>query len=287
LQVQRQGAKQRGAATFVLAAGTPQVTLAGAVLDQLREHELLQTRRPVIGLVGQDVPKLDLSERPVYRQNADSAPRPMPSAMYVPPHFAITNPDALHRIIREHPLGILVTPTPDGPDANHIPFEFDPTVGEHGLLTAHVARANPLWQQCRDGAQVLVVFRGEQSYISPNWYPSKHETHRQVPTWNYEVVHAHGRLTVQDEEKFVRGVVARLTRTHEAPEPRPWKMGDSAPDYIDGMLRAIVGIEVAISRIEGKSKLSQNREVRDRLGAADALSGRGQGELARAMRGGN
>lgn len=129
----------------------------------------------------------------------------------------------------------------------------------------------------------MVIFRGNESYISPNLYPSKHETHRQVPTWNYEVVHVHGRLTVQDDERFVRGVVARLTREHEPSEPKPWRMGDFAPEYIDAMLRAIVGIEVAITRMEGKAKMSQNREERDRLSAAEALIQRGQAQLDKAM----
>ena len=191
--------------------------------------------------------------------------------MYTPAHFAVQDPASLHRIINEHPLGILVTPTGQGMDANHIPFEFDPSVGPCGLLKAHVARANPLWQQCRDGAQVMVVFRGKEAYISPNWYPSKHEAHRQVPTWNYEVVHAHGWLTVHDDEKYVRGIVGRLTRTHEAPEPKPWKMSDSAPDYIDGMLKAIVGIEIRLDRLEGKAKLGQNREPRDHDGLSQAM----------------
>ena len=203
--------------------------------------------------------------------------------MYTPAHFVVTDPAVLHRIIQTHPLGVMVTPTGDGLDANHIPFEFDATKGAFGLLTAHVARANPVWQQCADGADVLVIFRGNESYISPNWYPSKHETHRQVPTWNYEVVHAHGRLTVRDDDKFVRGVVARLTRAHEAQEPKPWKMGDSAPDYIDGMVKAIVGIEVLITRLEGKSKLSQNREPRDVQGAVDTLRSRGKLLIAQAM----
>jgi transcriptional regulator len=203
--------------------------------------------------------------------------------MYTPAHFAVTDPAALQRIIREHPLGMLVTPSPDGLDANHIPFEFDPTVGAHGLLSAHVARANPVWQQCAGGADVLIVFRGNEHYISPNWYPSKHESHRQVPTWNYEVVHAHGRLTVRDDDRFVRGVVARLTRAHEASEPKPWKMGDSSPDYIDGMVRAIVGIEVLVTRLEGKSKLSQNREPRDVRGAVDSLRARGVLPMAQSM----
>ena len=204
--------------------------------------------------------------------------------MYIPAHFAIEDAEVLHRIIRDHPLGVLVTQGPDGLDANHVPFEFDAAGGPSGLLTAHVARANPLVRQCRDGADVMVIFRGNESYISPNWYPSKHETHRQVPTWNYEVVHAHGRLTLVDDERFVRGVVARLTRVHEATEPRPWKMGDSPPDYIDRMLQAIVGIQVAITRLEGKAKLSQNREGRDRLNAADTLVERGEEGLGRAMR---
>jgi transcriptional regulator len=204
--------------------------------------------------------------------------------MYIPPHFAVTDPALLHRMITEHPLGVLVTHGADGPDADHIPFEFDPAAGAHGTLTAHVARANTLWQRCTDGTPVMVIFRGAEAYISPNWYPSKHEAHRQVPTWNYEVVHAHGTLTVRDDERFVRGLVARLTRRHEAGEPRPWKMSDSAPDYIDTMLRNIVGLEVAVTSLVGKSKLSQNKEERDRLGAADALAGRGQLGLAERMR---
>lgn len=203
--------------------------------------------------------------------------------MYVPAHFALTEPAALQRILRAHPLGMLVTSADGHLDANHIPFEFDPAIGPHGQLTGHVARANPVWQQCRNGAAVMVVFRGAEAYVSPNWYPSKHETHRLVPTWNYEVVHAHGRITVRDDETFVRGVVARLTRRHEAGEPRPWKMGDSAPEFIDGLLKAIVGIEIAIDRLEGKAKLSQNREARDRLGAAATLLERGSTALGEAM----
>ena len=203
--------------------------------------------------------------------------------MYIPTHFAMESPAEMHALIQEHPLGALITVGPDGLDANHIPFELNTNQGGLGLLTAHVARANPVWQQCKDGADVLVIFRGNAHYISPNWYPSKHETHRQVPTWNYQVVHVHGRLSVMDEERFVRGVVARLTRTHEAGEPQPWKMGDSAPEYIDSMLKAIVGIEIAITRMEGKAKLSQNREVRDRQNAADMLMAKGAKGLGTAM----
>lgn len=204
--------------------------------------------------------------------------------MYVPAHFAEQRPEELQRILREHPLGMLVTHGSDGLDANHLPFEYDPAAGPHGTLIAHVARANPLWQRCPTGSPVLVVFRGAAGYISPSWYPSKHEAHRQVPTWNYEAVHAHGLLTVRDDERFVRGVVARLTRRHEAGEPQPWKMTDAPADYIDNLLQHIVGIEVAVTSLEGKAKLSQNKQARDRLHAAETLAARGHDELAQAMR---
>lgn len=204
--------------------------------------------------------------------------------MYIPPHFAVSQPEVLHRIIRDHPLGALVTHGPQGLDAEHIPFELDPGAGTHGTLTAHVARSNTLWQRCPSGTPVLVIFRGADAYISPSWYPSKHEAHRQVPTWNYEVVHAHGTLTVRDDERFVRGVVARLTRRHEAAEATPWKMTDSAPDFVDGLLRHIVGIEIALTSLVGKAKLSQNKQELDRLNAAETLAARGGAEIARAMR---
>jgi len=204
--------------------------------------------------------------------------------MYLPPHFTAPGPEVLHRILREHPLGMLVSHGPAGLDAEHIPFEFDPAAGPHGTLTGHVARANAVWQRCPTGTPVMVVFRGAEAYISPNWYPSKHEAHRQVPTWNYEVVHVHGTITVHDDERYVRGVVARLTRRHDAAEPRPWKMTDSAPEYIESMLRNIIGIEIAVTSMVGKVKLSQNKEARDRLGAAQVLQARGREELARVMR---
>jgi transcriptional regulator len=203
--------------------------------------------------------------------------------MYLPEHFAERRPEELQRIMHDFPLGTLVTHTDQGLDANHIPFELDAARGACGTLQGHIARANPLWKEVPNGAEVLVIFRGHHGYISPSWYPSKHETHRHVPTWNYEVVHAHGKLRIMDDEKFVAGVVARLTRRHEATEPRPWRMRDAAPDYLDQMLKMIVGLEVEIVRLEGKRKLGQNREVRDLEGAVGALRDRGQTELASAM----
>ena len=204
--------------------------------------------------------------------------------MYVPAHFSLTDPVELHRIIRQHPLGMLVTHGEGGLDACHVPFEFDPAAGALGTLCAHVARANPVWQGASSGVPVMVVFRGAQAYVSPNWYPSKHEAHRQVPTWNYEAVHAHGTLVVRDDERYVRGVVARLTRRHEANEPQPWKMGDAPADYLDEMVKRIVGIEVAITSLVGVSKMSQNKQARDREGVAANFEARGQVELARRVR---
>jgi transcriptional regulator len=204
--------------------------------------------------------------------------------MYIPQHFAEHRPEDLHRIIHDYPFGILVSTSAQGLDADHIPFEFDSGSGSHGVLTAHVARANPLWQRCPSGTQVLVVFQGPQAYVSPSWYPSKHEEHRQVPTWNYQVVHAHGTLTILDDDRFTRGVVARLTRRHEAGEPVPWKLGDAAPGYVDELLHHVVGIQIDITSLVGKFKLSQNKEARDQQGAADNLETRGHVQLAQAMR---
>ena len=137
-----------------------------------------------------------------------------------------------------------------------------------------------------DGSEALVIFRGADAYISPNWYPSKHEQHKQVPTWNYRVVHVHGRLRIRDDEKFVRGVVARLTRVHEAGtgDAKPWKMTDSAPEHIDHLLTLIVGIEIEISKMVGKWKLSQNKDERDCVNAAGELEQRGEKDISAAMR---
>ncbi|ABF11389.1 transcriptional regulator [Cupriavidus metallidurans] len=203
--------------------------------------------------------------------------------MYVPAHFEESRPEALHALMTAYPFGTLVTHGRNGLDANHIPFHLDPSQGPNGMLKAHVARANPVWQDVADGDEVLVIFRAADAYISPNWYPSKHEAHKQVPTWNYMVVHAHGRITIRDDERFVRGVVAHLTRTHEATQPRPWKMSDAPSDFVDTMLKAIVGIEIEITRLEGKLKLSQNKEVRDIRGAGTALAEQGSTTLGEAM----
>ena len=203
--------------------------------------------------------------------------------MYVPPHFEESRPEQLHALIAQHPLGILVTHASSGLDANHLPFELEMREGSLGTLHTHVARANPIWRDITSGDEVMVVFRGPDAYISPNWYPSKHEHHRQVPTWNYVVAHAHGCVTVRDDERYLRGLVGRLTKCHEAPQPRPWRMGDSSQAFIDEMLASIVGLEIGITRLVGKSKLSQNKERRDVIGAAEALKAHGGEAIADAM----
>lgn len=203
--------------------------------------------------------------------------------MYVPTPFKESRTEVLHELIKTRPFGVLVIYGENGLDANHLPFELDTTQGELGVLRAHVARSNPLCRSMGDGDEVLVVFSAADAYVSPAWYPSKHEFQKQVPTWNYMVVHAYGRIAVRDEERFVRGVVARLTRTHEASQPTPWKMTDSSPDYINSLLKAIVGLEIAITRLVGKSKLGQDEELRDICGAGNALKDRGNTVIGEAM----
>lgn len=219
--------------------------------------------------------------------------------MYMPAHFEENRPEVLHRLIVEQPFGALITLGPNGLDANHVPFDAELVCPrsesqperERGdaqagaladgaiadarcILRAHVARANPVWKEVAMHPDALVIFQGPAAYISPTWYPSKHQTHRQVPTYNYMVVHAHGKIVVRDDESFVRGLVARLTRKMEAGEPVPWKMGDAPADFITQMLGAIVGIEIEVTRLVGKWKLSQNKDAADRRGAAETLLAR-------------
>ena len=210
--------------------------------------------------------------------------------MYNPSHFHITDSAILQDLIRQHPLGCLVAQTADGLDANHLPFELLQDEDGQLRLLAHVARANPLWQQLGNGAAVLVIFKAQDGYISPNWYPSKHESHEQVPTWNYQVVHAHGTIQIRDDEKFVRGVVGRLTRTHESRASdlpgntfAPWKMSDAAAPYLQKMLGAIVGLEISVQRLEGKFKLSQSKLAADRMALAETLSQLDQKDMAQAI----
>ena len=191
--------------------------------------------------------------------------------MYVQQKFQETRLDVLHALIREQPLGAIVTTTADGLDANHMPFHLDATAAPFGLLRAHMPRANPLWQRGA-GTEALVVFQGPQSYISPSWYPSKHAHGQAVPTWNYAVVHAYGSPRFIEDADWLLAHVSELTDAHEASQKLPWRVTDAPADYIDRMLRQIVGIEIPITRLEGKWKMSQNRTPADRLGVVAGLN---------------
>ncbi len=297
--------------------------------------------------------------------------------MYLPSHFEESRAEVLHRLMRCHPLGLLVTqttaPTPGAPapvEANALPFHLDPSRGPHGTLVAHVARANPVWREARNlggrdrgsrwackgvqarrkaqpgrapgehlqrrmhplagatlraeaicgvirrcrllvwashtasptprlapqlasartpisaaqapspDAEVLVVFQGPQAYISPGWYATKAETGKVVPTWNYVLVEARGRLVVRDDAAWVHALVSGLTDLHEASRPLPWKVADAPADYIAATQRAIVGIEVELISLKGKWKVSQNRSSSDRLGVVQGLNDIGRNDMA-------
>ena len=183
--------------------------------------------------------------------------------------------DVMHALIRAHPLATLVTCAGRTLEANHLPLLIDPSPAPHGTLRGHVARANPLWRQPHAGGEALAIFQGPQTYVTPSWYPSKRETGRVVPTWNYAVAHAYGPLIVRDDRDWLRDLVSRLTDQQEGGLPQPWGIGDAPAEYIERMLAAIVGIELPIARLEGKWKVSQNRLDADRAGVIDGLAGRG------------
>jgi transcriptional regulator len=200
--------------------------------------------------------------------------------MYLPAHFAETRVDVLHAALRAHPLGLLISHGSGGLAANPVPFLVDADPTPLGTLRGHVARANPLWRDA--GAEVLVVFQGPQAYVSPGWYASKAATGQVVPTWNYVMVQARGRLRAVDDAPWLHALVNRLTDTHEAGRPAPWKVADAPDDYVATMLRAIVGIEIELTVLTGKWKASQNRSAADREGVAAGLDARSTDD-ARAM----
>ncbi|WP_427887286.1 FMN-binding negative transcriptional regulator [Kribbella sp. GL6] len=198
--------------------------------------------------------------------------------MYVPAHFA---PDegAVQELLARHGAADLVTTTADGLLATMLPFVYD---DDRNVLLGHLARNNPHWQQPAIG-DALVIMRGPDAYVSPAWYASKQEHGRVVPTWNYITAHVYGTLTVHDDPAWVEDVVRRLSQLHEAGRPEPWSVDDAPAKYIGGQLRAIVGVEVAISRIEAKFKLSQNRPAADIDGVIDGLHETHADDLAEAV----
>jgi len=198
--------------------------------------------------------------------------------MYLPAHFKEERPPVLHDLIRKHPFATLVTLGADGLTANHLPFEIDATAGAHGTLRGHVARSNPVWKSHRPEVEALAVFQGPHGYISPSYYATKAATGMVVPTWNYAVVHAYGPLRAIEDPAWLRRFVEQLTDRHEAERHAatgapPWKVSDAPESFIEPMLKAIVGIEIPIARIEGKWKVSQNRPAEDRAGVVAVLRG--------------
>lgn len=189
--------------------------------------------------------------------------------MYNPAAFRESRPEVLREAMAAHPLAALVTIGARGLDATHLPMLY----GEDGVLRGHLAKANPQWQEYDAATEALAIFAGPQRYITPNWYPSKREHGRVVPTWNYVVVHARGKLTFHEDAEWLRGFVTALTDEHERASAAPWRVTDAPADYIDSMLRAIVGVEMKVTSVEGKWKLSQNRPDADVAGVIEGLGG--------------
>ena len=189
-------------------------------------------------------------------------------------HFQATDPATLQALVAAQPLATLVVSHQGALHVNHVPLYLDPARGTHGTLVGHVARANGLWPLLPQHA--VAVFHGPQAYVSPSWYPSKAIDGKQVPTWNYATVHAHGTLSaVDDDPERLRAILHTLTQAHESHRAAPWGMADAPADYIDKMLRAIVGIELAVERWEGVWKVSQNRTDTDRAGVVQGLQAEG------------
>ncbi len=203
--------------------------------------------------------------------------------MYVPQHFAMDD-DGVRELLHRHGAGDLVTATAQGLVATMLPFVYDPDPdrGPHGALLGHVARNNEHWRQTPNG-EALVILRGPDAYVSPQWYASKAEHGRVVPTWNYVTAHVYGELVVHDDVEWLDGLVRRLTEKHEAGRPKPWGVDDAPPRFVAGQLRAIVGVEVAISRIEAKAKLSQNRPPADIDGVVEGTLAVGDETMSRAV----
>ena len=204
-------------------------------------------------------------------------------SLYLPRHFELQDPTALQALMHEHPLATWVCVVDGEPVVNHLPLHLDPTRGAHGTLIGHVARANTVWKTAPTSS--VVIFHGPQSYVTPSWYPTKRETGKVVPTWNYAVVHAQGLPRFIHDTGELHALVSRLTNRHEAGRAQPWSVDDAPHEYTQAMLGAIVGVEIEITKIQGKFKLSQNRLPVDQQGV---FEGAAQGsaeerEMAQAM----
>ncbi|TGQ73103.1 MAG: FMN-binding negative transcriptional regulator [Mesorhizobium sp.] len=193
--------------------------------------------------------------------------------MYEPPHFQETRPEVLHGLIRSHPLGMLISNGPEGPVANAIPFLLDAAVSPNGMLRAHLAKANPQWKLIAENpsSPVLIVFQGTDAYVTPSWYETKRETGKVVPTWNYAIVQVRGTAKVIDDQDWLARQIADLTLSQEGTRQAPWAVTDAPAPFIQSQIKGIIGLEIEISEIHGKWKVSQNRPVADRVGVARGL----------------
>ena len=192
--------------------------------------------------------------------------------MYAPPHFKEDRIPVLHDAIREIAFGSLITYGVDGLTASHVPMLVDPMPAPSGTLRGHVARANPHWRVSGEASSALAIFLGPDFYVSPSWYATKRETGKVVPTWNYVAIHAHGTLTWFDDRQRLLALVTQLTAAHESARSEPWAVSDAPTDYIDAMLGGIIGFELAITRLDGARKMSQNRPAEDRAGVVRGLN---------------
>jgi transcriptional regulator len=194
--------------------------------------------------------------------------------MYIPHANEEKRIPVLHQLIQAEPLAALVTLSGNGLFATHLPMVLEPSAGPFGTLRGHVSRANPQWRDRNSSVDALAIFSGPQHYITPNWYPGKHEHGKEVPTWNYVVVHAYGPLQVIADERWLLTHLEQLAAQSEAREPTPWKVSDAPAEFIHTLLHGIIGFELPIQRLEGKWKVSQNRSARDRQGVVDGLTAR-------------
>ncbi len=199
--------------------------------------------------------------------------------MYRPDHFVVDEIPQVHALMRARPLAALVSTGPLGLYGTHLPTVLKDE-GPFGTIECHLARANPHWKDLAAGGEALMIFQGPESYVTPNWYPSKALHGKTVPTWNYAVVHAYGRPAVMEDPDWKRRHVSELTAQQERGEAQPWAVTDAPESYVQAMLRGIVGFRFAIERLEGKWKMSQNREMPDRAGVVQGLRRRGEGEDA-------
>jgi transcriptional regulator len=203
--------------------------------------------------------------------------------VYVPSHFNEARIDVLHDLMHATGLATLVSMTADGLTASHAPMLIDPDPAPYGTLIGHLAKANPHARSADPGVQTLVIFQGSDGYITPSYYAAKREHGKVVPTWNYAAVHAYGTLEAFDDPELLLQVVTRLTNRHETPRAQPWTVSDAPADFVQGMLNGIVGIRMAIARLEGKVKMSQNRPAADQTGVVEGLRRDGQDALAEAV----